>query len=140
MNEALEKWMAHLPERATPEGQDAWPQGWHARASWITDPAGWQAKGAAYVAESRHQFATDPELFVKAREFIRCYDGGSRHHGRGVVVTVDELLDELSSIMPITPEVHTIITLVNDLWNDPNIDPVDDDKIEFVWVEKGKRR
>ena len=68
MKEALEKWMAYLPGRATPEGQDAWRQGWHARASWSTcapdvglQPpgerfagweTGWKRSGRAVAARS----------------------------------------------------------------------------------------
>jgi hypothetical protein len=125
---------------AATEGRDAWRQGWHARASWSTDRAGWQAKGTEYDQTVGIEYGTDPEPLVKAREYIRCYDGGSRHHGCGTVVSLDELLSEIDDLIPITPELQTVLSLFYDLWNDPNINPVDDDKIEFIWDEKGKRR
>ena len=131
MNEALAKWSASFPEYASePTEVQEWLQGWRERASWTTDAAGWQQRAAEFGST---EYGTDPELLFKVREYIRCYDGGTRFHGRSVVVSCDEILADLDDLIPFTPEVHRVISLFYDLWNDPNIEPVDDDKIEFIW-------
>jgi len=134
MNEGFQKWAANFPERAgEPDEVEGWREGWLERASWTTDAAGWRARAAAYERNPGIEYTTDPEVLVKVREYIRRYDGGTRFHGRSIVVSIDELLADLDDLIPVTPEVHAVITLIYDLWRDPHIEPADDDRIEFVY-------
>jgi hypothetical protein len=70
------------------------------------------------------------DLVDAAREIIRNDDG---------VVSIDQLLDGLGKKFgerfPITsPDVTTVLWLIQSLWQDPHIHQVPDGYIEFGWM------
>jgi hypothetical protein len=61
---------------AATEGRDAWRQGWHARASWSTVRAGWQAKGTDYGQTSASSTAPIPSCWSRRKGHRHDLDRG----------------------------------------------------------------
>jgi hypothetical protein len=74
------------------------------------------------------------DLVAAASEFIR-------RDGDGHVVSISELLDELShkfgERFPVSPDMEKLVDLIVTLWEDPHIDQPRRGWIEFAWNEKG---
>ena len=76
-----------------------------------------------------------PEVVAAAREFIR-------REGEGCVVSIGQLLDELSDKFgdrfPASPDLYKLVDLIEVLWADPHVDQVPHTGcVEFAWNEKG---
>lgn len=72
------------------------------------------------------------DLVDAAREIIRRDDG---------VVSISELLHDLrekfGDRFSLSPDVDMVLWLIWALWEDPDIDQVQDGWIEFAWNEEG---
>jgi hypothetical protein len=89
-----------------------------------------------------NEYVRAPDLVAAAREV-------SRREGNGSIVSIWELLDELSGkfddrfpVSPdtysVSPDVYKVLDLIETLWGDPHIDQVPNTGcIEFAWNEKG---
>jgi hypothetical protein len=74
-----------------------------------------------------------PEIFATARAFIR-------GEGDGCIVTMSELLDVLSEVVPDELSAAQALDLIEALWTDPHIDQVSGMGIvQFAWNEAGQR-
>lgn len=75
------------------------------------------------------------EVVAAAREIIRRESGGCC-----CVISIGELLDELSNKFGdrfVSPDMHKLLDLIQELWAEPNIDQVTDAGwIEFAWNEE----
>lgn len=72
-----------------------------------------------------------PDVVAAARNFIRS-------QGHGCVVSIDELLEELSDKLgdgfPVSPDMLKLVDLIMTLWDDPRVDQVPGTGlIEFAW-------
>lgn len=76
---------------------------------------------------SQHDFN---DLVATATEFIRS-------EGHRCVVSIDELLDELSDRLPLSEDTCTLLNLIVQLWDNPRIDQIPNGGIEFAWNENG---
>jgi hypothetical protein len=74
------------------------------------------------------------DLVAAARELIRS-------EGDACVVSISELLEELNDTfgdrLPVSPDMHKLLNLIETLWDDPHIDHPEAGWIEFAWNEKG---
>jgi hypothetical protein len=82
-----------------------------------------------------NKYVPAPDLVAAAREFIRS-------EGDGCIVSIDQLLDELSGKFgdrfPVSPDTYEVLDLIETLWADPHVDQVSHSGlIEFAWSEKG---
>ena len=100
---------------------------------WVLDPPDW----AQLAAELPTGTAPTP-IVLKVREYIRNYDGGTRWHGRSVVVSADEILADCEGLIP--TDTREVLALFYDLWDDPNIERVNSDHIEFVYNDTPRTR
>ncbi len=71
------------------------------------------------------------DLVAAAREII---------HSEDCIVSIFDLLDALSDKFgdrfSVSPDVYTVLNLIETLWADPHVDPVPDTEwIEFTWDE-----
>lgn len=76
------------------------------------------------------------QVVAAAREIIR-------GEGDGCVVSIGDLLDELSDKFgdrfPVSPDTYNVLNLIGTLWADPHVDQVPHTGwIEFAWNEKGR--
>jgi hypothetical protein len=72
-----------------------------------------------------------PDVLAAAREFIRSKDG--------CVVSMSELLDELSDDLSEQCGAGQAVWLIEELWADAHIDQIPESElIEFAWSEAGR--
>ena len=77
--------------------------------------------------------ATDAQL-TAAREILR-------ERGPREAVSLGDLLDTLGDRFPTTPDMHRLIELIYELWNDPHVEQVTGfGGIDFAWVEQPQPR
>jgi hypothetical protein len=59
----------------------------------------------------------------------------------GGVISIDEVLETLRDTFgdrfPISDDTYKVIRIVNELWDDPHIDQIDNGGIEFCWNKRG---
>lgn len=85
-----------------------------------------------------NEYILNSEVVAAAREYIRTAEDGC-------VVSIWELLkalsDKFGEQFTVSPEVHRVVGLIEELWDDQHIDPVTNlAAIEFAWIESPLQR
>jgi hypothetical protein len=76
-------------------------------------------------------YSASPDVLAAAREFIRTQGG--------CVVSIRELMNELTDELGDWFGVEQALTLIEALWDDPHVDQVHDaGLVEFAWSEEAR--